>query len=436
MSITSADGATEAGVTRPRAEPSRFAVDDRSLAAIDLFCGAGGLSYGLVEAGLDVRAHLDKWQPAVDTLNANFDEDREPIDVAALEAGDIVDLAGGEVPRLMAGGPPCQSFTSAGRRREDDPRGSLVGAYAVLAAEVRPDVVVFENVEGFATAGGGRFVFDLLDPLIEAGYWIKVRKVNLANYGVPQHRKRVIVVASLLGEPPFPRSSHSAWGAPGAEHVPGRPLTPTLAEALLGLPAPDSPSAPHGHVVSRVGELEQARIAALKPGQTMRDLPEEMWHESYRKRAHRRVMDGTPTARRGGAPAGLRRLRADEPSKAITSAAVREFIHPTEDRRLTLREAARLQTFDDTFEFCGSSSDQATLVGNAIPPRFTKVLGIAIREHLESNSGRPRNARGEGALLEFEVTSAQGMSPALASVVSAVNGRYLAQTLFASLESV
>lgn len=368
----------------------------------------------------------------MDTLNANFSESREAVDVAALSTNDILGLVSGR-PGLIAGGPPCQPFTSAGRRRAGDPRGSLVGVYARLAADVRPDLVVFENVEGFATASGGQFVFDLLDPLMAAGYWIRVRKVNLANYGVPQHRKRVIVVASLAGVPPFPSPTHSAWGTPGARHVAGRPPTPTLAEALRGLPAPAAQNAPQGHTPTRVSDVERVRISALKPGQTMRDLPEELWHESYRKRAFRRVMDGTPTERRGGAPAGLRRLRADEPSKAITSAAVREFVHPTSDRRLTLREVARLQTFPDDFEFHGRPADQATLVGNAIPPRFAEVLGRSLLAHLAATETAERHSPGEGALVEFNVTPAAQLSPALAKVVNKVRSRYLAATLFASV---
>jgi DNA (cytosine-5)-methyltransferase 1 len=399
---------------------------------VDLFCGAGGLSSGFESAGLAVLAHVDNWQPAVSTLNANFSEDLEPVDVSKLTADDVRRLAGG-TPDVLAGGPPCQSFTSAGPRRESDPRGTLVGAYARLAAEVRAPLVVFENVEGFVTAGDGRFVFDLLDPLLAAGYRVAVRKINLANYGVPQHRKRVIAVASLLGDPPFPQPTHSAWGSPGAQRVAGRPPTPTVLQALDGLPEPGCECAPQGHVLtSRPGEMEQRRIAGLRPGDTMRDLPEELWHDSYRKRAYRRVMDGTPTEQRGGAPAGLRRLYGDQPSKAITSAAVREFVHPTADRRLTLRDAARLQTFEDSFEFHGSATEQATLVGNAIPPRFAAALGKALREHLIANIEVNPRQSGEGALLEFTVTNAEAMSPALARVVREVRDRYVAETLFAS----
>lgn len=412
--------------------PGQYGDRADELSTIDLFCGAGGLALGLETAGLRVCAHLDNWRTAVETLNSNFEESRAPVDVSKLTADNIRLLAGGAAPQLLAGGPPCQSFTSAGRRRDGDPRGTLVGAYACLAAQVRSPLVVFENVEGFVTAGKGRFVFDLLMPLIEAGYWIRVRKVNLANFGVPQHRKRVIAIASLVGDPPFPDPTHSAWGMPGAQEIAGCPATPTVEEALRCLPAPGSQHAPQGHLASPVGKLEQARIAALKPGQTMRDLPEDLWHESYRKRAYRRVMDGTPTERRGGAPAGLRRLRPDQPSKAITSAAVREFIHPTENRRITLREAARLQTFPDDFAFSGNSAEQATLIGNAIPPRFAEVLGKSLIAHLTRYAGAAQREPGEGALVEFSVTPAQQMSPALSRVVTEVSARFT-DTLFASV---
>src|SRR5258706_14860618 len=116
------------------------------------------------------------------------------------------------------------------------------------------------------------------------------------------------------------------------------------------------------------------RARRLKQGQRMRDLPEELWHESYKRRAYRRVMDGTPLEKRGGAPAGLRRLRANEPSKAITGAAINEFIHPTEDRPLTVRECARIQTFPDNFVFVGSRRDRAQQIGNAVPPDFAAAI--------------------------------------------------------------
>jgi DNA (cytosine-5)-methyltransferase 1 len=134
-------------------------------------------------------------------------------------------------------------------------------------------------------------------------------------------------------------------------------------------------------------------------------------------------MDGTPTERRGGAPSGVRRLCADQPSKAITAAAPREFLHPTEHRLLTLRECARLQTFPDDYVFRGSKADRALLVGNAVPPRLAEVFARALlddmRQQLPSDRG--------GALLTFVPTLSEGMSPVLEDVVRKVARRFLAR---------
>ena len=402
--------------------------------SIDLFCGAGGLTLGLAEAGFGTALASDNWEPALSTFERNFPE------VPVLGA-DIRDLAGADLiakaqlsepPTAIVGGPPCQGFTSAGARRSDDARNTLVAEFARVVAEGSPKLVLFENVEGFLTMDKGAFVVDLLDPLIEAGYHLHVRKVNVANYGVPQLRKRVIVLGMLGGDPGFPPPTHHAYGAPGAERLDALhlPRTPSAGDVLDTLPPPsDGRDAPSDHVVRSVGTEERKRITALGPGQTMRDLPETLQHASYRRRANRRVSDGTPTERRGGAPAGLRRLRGDEPSTAITSAAIRALIHPTQDRPLTLRECAALQTFPDEFHFAGNASDRATLIGNAIPPRFAGHLGVAMFQAVAATTAMDV---GRGQLLSFEPTPGTGMSPALQSVTRLVSQRYgvLEQTLW------
>lgn len=398
------------------------------LTSIDLFCGAGGLTLGLSRASFDVKLGSDDWQPAVDTFAANFAH--VPLlaaDARDLTPNDLLAKAGlDEAPDLVAGGPPCQGFSSAGSRDNTDSRNTLVAVYARLATGIRPRAIVFENVEGFITAGAGKFVVGLLDPLIEAGYQISLDKVNVANFGVPQLRKRVIVIAVLDGEPPKVPATHHAWGAPGV-HLATRERalepTPTVQQALADLPAasPGTSNVVMDHEAAPIGDADRLRISALAPGQTMRDLPEELWHPSYRRRANRRVRDGTPTERRGGAPAGLRRLRADEPSRAITSATTREFVHPVENRPLTLREAARLQTFPDEFVFCGAKADRQTLVGNAVPPLFAQCIGNAVREHLDVYNGLDD---GGGRLIRFHPTLSEGMSPALSDVVRVVRNRY------------
>jgi DNA (cytosine-5)-methyltransferase 1 len=170
--------------------------------------------------------------------------------------------------------------------------------------------------------------------------------------------------------------------------------------------------------------MDRLRFEALGIGKTMKDIPEELWHETYRRRAFRRVMDGTPTERRGGAPSGLRRLDPDLPSKAITSGATSEFVHPTAHRNLTLRECARLQTFPDDFEFAGTQAQRALLIGNAVPPRFAS----AIAAHLARAFREMADRRSDPGLKSFVPTNSNGMSPALQKTVDAVESRYLAIT--------
>jgi len=383
-----------------------------NLTVLDLFCGAGGLSLGFKQAGFELLGAVDCDTAAAETYRRNLARDCIQLDLD-LEVG----LARATV---VTGGPPCQGFSSAGMRRPGDTRNSLVAKFAQLIVQVRPEAFVFENVEGFLTAENGIRVLELLDPLLRADYRIHLRKVNAANYGVPQHRKRVIAIGGLGWDPSFPEPSHTAFGAPGAllasRHL---PLTPKLKDALYGLPSPSTspPGSPEGHFYSPLDGIDLERAKALAPGMTMRDLPVRLQHQSYQRRAFRRVMDGTPSERRGGAPAGLRRLQPDEPSKAITAGARSEFLHPWEDRPLTLRECARVQTFPDEFTFVGSPSEQAQLIGNAVPPLFAKAIACSLSEDLE----RPNRRRERGALLSFEPTISDGCSPALRHVIDIVH---------------
>ncbi len=395
--------------------------------SIDLFCGAGGLTLGLSTAGFATALGSDYWQPAVRTFGHNFEGTPFlPADARDLTAQDLLSKAGlDHPPDLVVGGPPCQGFSSAGARAVGDHRNNLVGVFADLVAELKPRAFLFENVEGFLTAANGDFVVALLDPLIEAGYRIHLRKCNVANFGVPQLRKRVIGVGLLGADPEFPTPTHRAHGAPGAHRVGSRtlPLTPSVREALAYLPVPGEqpPGEPPDHFTRPLGPDDLARVEALAQGQTMRDLPPELHHPSYRRRAFRRVMDGTPTERRGGAPAAVRRLRDNEPAKAITGAAVRELVHPNVDRLLTLRECARLQTFPDTFEFLGNQSERSILVGNAVPPMFAAALGAALLRSLEQSITA---TDGLGRLLSFDPTVADAKSPALQAVEQRIAHRY------------
>jgi DNA (cytosine-5)-methyltransferase 1 len=169
------------------------------------------------------------------------------------------------------------------------------------------------------------------------------------------------------------------------------------------------------HYSPALSKIQLERVQNLRTGQTMKDLPEHLQHESFRRRAFRRVMDGTPVEKRGGAPSGLKRLFGNEPSLTITSAATREFVHPTEDRLLTLRECARLQTFPDWFEFAGSAASRIQQIGNAIPPMLARAVGEHIAE--KYGFGLKYGATGYPSL-RFCLTRSDGMSPALSQTES------------------
>lgn len=386
-----------------------------SLTVLDLFCGAGGLSLGFAASGFDVVRAIDSDPAAVESYKRNLGPH--------VVAHDLTEDGGLPAAAVVIGGPPCQGFSSAGLRRSGDRRNTLLTLFARAIVQLRPAAFVFENVEGFLTSENGAYVLDLLAPLVESGYRIHLRKVNAANYGVPQHRKRVIAIGGLGWNPTFPDPTHTAFGAPGAmlatRHM---PAAPTLMDALRGLPKPstDAPGYPIGHFYRPLEGLDLVRARALKPGQRMRDLPEVLWHESYRRRAFRRVKDGTPTECRGGAPYGVRRLTPDQPCKAITGGARAEFIHPFEDRNLTVRELARIQTFPDDFVFAGAIAQQEQLIGNAVPPLLASVIANSLAKDLRLG----RLHYSDGALLSFVPTLSMGMSPVLAQVSRMVHDAF------------
>lgn len=400
--------------------------------AISLFAGAGGCSLGFKQAGFRLLFASDIDGNAVASYRHNFPETPcEESDVSNIEPEGLLESVGiqpGELDILL-GGPPCQGFSSAGMKSGEDPRNSLVRHYVRLLEGVRPKWFIMENVEGLLTNDGGIHVRDAVKTFIEAGYAVNLEKVYAQGYGVPQRRKRVLIVGNRLGHDfIFPEAvtlfsgnifrkgevtfSTATSDLPPATTEAGRTLQHTskprneLQAYLRG----DAKTVTD-HFSPTLSEMQLARVRVLEPGQTMKDLPEHLQHASFQKRALRRVMDGTPVERRGGAPSGLKRFIADEPSLTITSAATREFIHPTEDRLLTLRECARLQTFPDSFVFEGSTASRIQQIGNAIPP----ILARTVADHIKTKYGfQLCYDNPEIPKLRFRLTRSEGMSPALA----------------------
>ena len=174
---------------------------------IDLFSGCGGLSHGFHDAGFNTLFAADHFEAAVGTFTENHGNQCRYVEI-----DDQIELPEADV---IVGGPPCQGFSSAGPRRENDHRNTLVSVFAKIVVRDRPKAFVFENVEGFLTADRGTRVFELLRPLINAGYRIHLRKINAANYGVSRHRKRVIAIGGLGWSPTFPAGADDERSAAG-----------------------------------------------------------------------------------------------------------------------------------------------------------------------------------------------------------------------------
>ena len=400
--------------------------------AISLFAGAGGCSLGFQQAGFNVLFATDIDDNAVASYRHNFPE-------TPCVAGDVRDLGPeallervGLRPSeldILLGGPPCQGFSSAGMKLGEDPRNSLVRHYVRLLEGMRPKWFIMENVEGLLTNDGGMHVRDAVEAFIQAGYAVNLEKVYAQGYGVPQRRKRVLIVGNRLGHDfIFPEAVTLFSGnifrkgevtfSTATSDLP--PATTEAGKSLQHTGPPNNELQAYlrgnaktvtDHFSPALSEMQLERVRGLAPGQTMKDLPEHLQHASFQKRAFRRVMDGTPVERRGGAPSGLKRFFADEPSLTITSAATREFVHPKEDRLLTLRECARLQTFPDSFVFAGSAASRIQQIGNAIPP----ILARTVADHISENYGFELRYSGPvTANLRFRLTRSEGMSPALA----------------------
>jgi len=415
-------------------------VKTQSDEVLSLFSGAGGFSYGFAQAGLKPVYGAEIDRDACATYEANVGGICHPLDISQADPSFFQNTIKAREPFAVIGGPPCQGFSTAGARETHDPRNRLIINYFNIVERVRPRWFIFENVEGLLTSGHGAAVSSLVREFIRIGYSVRLHKVNLAAYGVPQTRKRVFIIGNRMGiNFNFPEETCS-FDSGKSKKQSDKPFAPSLAEAMAGLGAPARVretkvlySAPRpltildalmraGNSASGVTEhfhttlaKDAARYALLKPGQTMKDLPQEFWHDSFKRRAFRRVMDGTPTEKRGGAPSGIKRLHGHLQSLTITSAASREFIHPEENRPLTIRECARIQTFPDHYHFTGSTSSVMQQIGNAVPPMAAAVFA----RHLQMLDGRfgsglqvPAQVK-EPRLLGFLLTESSGMSQAL-----------------------
>ena len=328
----------------------------------DFFCGAGGLTRGLLNAGIDVKCGVDNDERLRDPYESNNAPSVfEHADIAHV---DIHDLRRRYRVRrrdrtLYAACTPCQPFSTLNQRKGVDDRKELLLQFAELVRAAPPDYVLVENVPGLGNAYGREIYRRFLSALDDAGLVYRdAAKIDAQDYGVPQIRKRFLLVASRRGPIQLPP----------ADSGPPR----TVREAIAGLPAPGADSAPPNHEARVLKPHHERIVRAIPPdGGSRSDVTDEsVLLECHRRnpRVHKDVFG---------------RMWWDRPAPTLTCRCTDvycgRFVHPEQDRGLTLREAAALQSFPDDYEFHASSMFfAARQVGNAVPVELARRLGLAI----------------------------------------------------------
>jgi len=376
--------------------------------AIDLFCGGGGLSLGLELAGFAVVLGVDKDRNAVATHRAHFAGASLCADLSDPDVVDkIVQALQGVQVALVAGGPPCQPFSRAGRnkilslvragaRPDHDPRRELWRSFVDIVDHVRPQALMVENVPEMAVGSEAYVLRQMVAGLEGLGYHVHTRILATWQYGVPQHRQRLIIVGVESGR-------RFAWPEPSDVRV-------TVRDAISDLPVIQAGASqdPCPYHCPRTPFQERCRAAVAAED---RDLVHDHFTrhvrdddlEAFRLMDHETKYSDLPRRLRRYGPDRpdifddkYKRLNWDDVSRTITAHISKDgywYIHPEQHRTLSVREAARLQTFPDSFRFAGFPTTNAfRQIGEAVPPFLAEFLGVAMMKTLDSRNTGPSPA--------------------------------------------
>jgi len=366
-----------------------------SVSFIDLFSGAGGLSLGLQKAGWRSLLALDSWADAMASYAHNFPEHRcLRADVRSLTGEKILRLAG-ERPQWVVGGPPCQGFSTVGKRKKSDARNQLIREFVRIVSEVQPEGVLVENVLGLRDMD---FVDVIVHLFSDIGYQVTPVVIRAAEYGVPQLRHRILFVGSRSGSifvrptPPCSKSQYvTVWDAIGDLPVLGAGESATkytqVPFSQYQREMRGECTALQGHVASRHPEHLVRAISFIPDGGNRRHIPDELQPKSGFHNSYSRLHSNSPAVavtQNMGKPSGTR------------------CIHPFQNRGLTAREGARLQSFPDSYHFLGGITSQRLQIANAVPPILAQRIGEALitPEYWSASSASVDNWAGD--LFELE----------------------------------
>jgi DNA (cytosine-5)-methyltransferase 1 len=337
----------------------------------DFFCGCGGTSAGLRAAGMCIVFGLDNDSEASATYRLNFPEAIFiEQNIASVTTNEMVDAIGtGDGPLLISACAPCQPYSTFASAKREDPRRRLLLKLIPILKRLNPEFVLVENVPGLRSQSAPAGTFNRFKKTLDLlGYNVASGIVDCQNYGIPQRRRRLLIMASRLGPISLPVPSHGR----GSELLP----ISTVAQWIGDLPPvnagqkhPDIPN----HLASGLTELNLRRLRATPEGGGRADWPEDLQLTCHiDHRGHSDVYG---------------RMRFDMPAPALTTKCTSisngRFGHPTQDRPITVREAASLQTFPRDFRFVGGIKSATRQVGNAVPVLLAQRVGDVFVEHLK-----------------------------------------------------
>ncbi len=362
----------------------------KDIKVVSLFSGGGGLDLGFVEEGYNIIWANDNNYDAVETYKVNIGNH--------IVFADINDLNIEDIPKsdIIIGGPPCQSFSLVGKRQTEDKKGQLVWKYIDIIKHVQPQAFVFENVTGLLSAKNskGKLIINLLkDAFLAIGYNVKMEVLNAADYGIPQRRKRIIIVGlRTFKQFKFPDPTHSTNDLSLKKYVSVQEALDDLPDAInnenleikyIKKPMNAYQRLMHDansiteHFIPTMSELDKYIISYVKPGGNYMDIPKDVKSERIRR-----------LQKEGGHTTCYGRLDPDMPSYTINTYFNRPNvgcnIHYKENRLITVREALRLQSFPDSYKIVSRSKQgRNIIVGNAVPPLLAKVIAKELKKYID-----------------------------------------------------
>lgn len=344
----------------------------KKIIGIDLFAGAGGMSLGAKMAGIDVKLAVEINKDAALTYKRNHPDTVLIVDDIANVSEEQVGDVKGDV-KILFGGPPCQGFSSSNRRtrNHDNPRNWLFKQFIRITNLWEPDWIILENVKGIKELDRGAFLNSIVRGFRGLGYTCSSFVLSAADFGVPQERKRFFLIGSrskIRAEKPAPSSGYKISVGDAIEDLPTLSNGADVDEVCYKNVAQSDYAKMMrgklkkctGHLVSKNSDLVVERYKYIPQGGNWEDIPDK-YMQTYadKTRCHTGV---------------YRRLFADRPSVVLGNYRKNMLVHPYEDRGLSVREAARLQSFPDWYVFCGTLGSKQQQVGNAVPPKLAEAV--------------------------------------------------------------